>query len=90
MVIRHEPINATAFLNHHPFVREKLDYLHNLVVIKFRSCQFIGNGQLDVYKRQMFESDAILNIDLLDYFASHNVLSEKFEHVMLRLECRCV
>ena len=40
MVIRHEPINATAFLNHHPFVREKLNYLHNLVVIKFRSCQF--------------------------------------------------
>ena len=45
MVIRHEPINATAFLNHHPFVREKLDYLHNLVVIKFRSCQFVGSGQ---------------------------------------------
>ena len=41
MVIRHEPINATAFLNHHPFVREKLNYLHNLVVIKFRSCQFV-------------------------------------------------
>ena len=38
-------------------------------------------------KDYMFESDAILNIDLLDYFASHNVLSEKFEHVMLRLEC---
>ena len=45
MVIRHEPINATAFLNHHPFVREKLNYLHNLVVIKFRSCQFVGSGQ---------------------------------------------
>lgn len=38
-------------------------------------------------KDYMFESDAILNIDLLDYFASHDVLSEKFEHVMLRLEC---
>ena len=34
----------------------------------------------------MFESDAILNIDLLDYFASHNVRSDKFEHVMMRLE----
>ena len=45
MVIRHEPINATAVLNHHPFVREKLNYLHNLVVIKFRSCQFVGSGQ---------------------------------------------
>ncbi len=38
-------------------------------------------------KDYMFESDAILNIDLLDYFASHNVQSEKFEHIMLRLEC---
>ena len=45
MVIRHEPINTTTFLNHHPFVREKLNYLHNLVVIKFRSCQFVGSGQ---------------------------------------------
>ena len=45
MVIRHEPINATAVLNHYPFVREKLNYLHNLVVIKFRSCQFVGSGQ---------------------------------------------
>ena len=35
----------------------------------------------------MFESDAILNIELLDYFASHNIQSEKFEHIMLRLEC---
>lgn len=34
----------------------------------------------------MFESDAILNIDLLDYLASHNVQSDKFEHVMMRLE----
>ena len=34
----------------------------------------------------MFESDAILNIDLLDYFSSHNVQSDKFEHVMMRLE----
>lgn len=38
-------------------------------------------------KDYMFESDAILNIELLDYFASHNVQSEKFEHIMLRLEC---
>lgn len=37
-------------------------------------------------KDYMFESDAILNIDLLDYFASHNVRSDKFEHVMMRLE----
>lgn len=34
----------------------------------------------------MFESDAILNIDLLDYLASHNLQSYKFEHVMMRLE----
>lgn len=37
-------------------------------------------------KDYMFESDAILNIDLLDYFSSHNVQSDKFEHVMMRLE----
>lgn len=37
-------------------------------------------------KDYMFESDAILNIDLLDYFASHNVQRDKFEHVMMRLE----
>lgn len=37
-------------------------------------------------KDYMFESDAILNIDLLDYLASHNVHSDKFEHVMMRLE----
>ena len=37
-------------------------------------------------KDYMFESDAILNIDLLDYLASHNVRSDKFEHVMMRLE----
>lgn len=37
-------------------------------------------------KDYMFESDAILNIDLLDYFASHNVQCDKFEHVMMRLE----
>lgn len=37
-------------------------------------------------KDYMFESDAILNIELLDYLASHNVQSEKFEHVMMRLE----
>lgn len=37
-------------------------------------------------KDYMFESDAILNIDLLDYFASLNVQSDKFEHVMMRLE----
>lgn len=38
-------------------------------------------------KDYMFDCDAILNIDLLDYLASHNVQSEKFEHMMLRLEC---
>lgn len=38
-------------------------------------------------KDYMFESDAILNIDLLDYLALHNVQSEKFEHLMIRLEC---
>jgi len=38
-------------------------------------------------KDYMFESDAILNIELLHYLASHNVQSEKFEHIMLRLEC---
>lgn len=37
-------------------------------------------------KDYMFESDAILNIDLLDYLASHNVQSYKFEYVMMRLE----
>lgn len=37
-------------------------------------------------KDYMFESEAILNIDLLDYLASHNVQSDKFEHVMMRLE----
>ena len=37
-------------------------------------------------KDYMFESDAILNIDLLDYLASHNVHSDKFEHIMMRLE----
>lgn len=37
-------------------------------------------------KDYMFESDAILNIDLLDYFSSYNVQSDKFEHVMMRLE----
>ena len=35
----------------------------------------------------MFESDAILNIDLLNYLASHSIYSEMFEHVMIRLEC---
>lgn len=38
-------------------------------------------------KDYMFESDAILNIDLLDYLASHSIYSEMFEHVMIRLEC---
>lgn len=38
-------------------------------------------------KDYMFESNAILNIDLLDYLASHKIYSEKFEHFMLRLEC---
>lgn len=34
----------------------------------------------------MFESDAILNIDLLDFLASHSAYNEMFEHVMMRLE----
>ena len=38
-------------------------------------------------KDYMFESDAILNIDLLDYLASHRIYSEMFEHMMIRLEC---
>lgn len=38
-------------------------------------------------KDYMFESDAILNIDLLDYVASHGIYSEMFEHMMIRLEC---
>lgn len=38
-------------------------------------------------KNYMFESDAILNIELLDYLATHTIHSEKFEHIMLRLEC---
>ena len=38
-------------------------------------------------KDYMFESDAILNIDLLDYLASNGIYNEMFEHVMIRLEC---
>lgn len=38
-------------------------------------------------KDYMFESDAILNIDLLDYLASHGIYGEMFEHMMIRLEC---
>lgn len=38
-------------------------------------------------KNYMFESEAILNIELLDYLASHKIYSEKYEHIMLRLEC---
>lgn len=38
-------------------------------------------------KDYMFESDAILNIDLLDYLASYSIYSEMFEHIMIRLEC---
>ena len=45
VVIRHEPIGATAFLNHHPFVREELNQLYNLVVIQFRPSLFVGSGQ---------------------------------------------
>jgi len=37
-------------------------------------------------KDYMFESDAILNIDLLDYLASNGIYSEMFEHIMVRLE----
>lgn len=46
----------------------------------------IGNFVKEL-KDYMFESDAILNIDLLDYLALHKIYSEKFEYVMLRLEC---
>lgn len=38
-------------------------------------------------KDYMFESDAILNIDLLDYLTSHGTYNEMFEHMMIRLEC---
>lgn len=38
-------------------------------------------------KDYMFESNAILNIELLDYLASHKIYNEKFEHMMQRLEC---
>lgn len=38
-------------------------------------------------KDYMFESDVILNIDLLDYLASNGIYNEMFEHVMIRLEC---
>lgn len=34
----------------------------------------------------MFESDAILNIDLLDYLSTNKIHNEHFEHLMLRLE----
>lgn len=37
-------------------------------------------------KDYMFESDAILNIDLLDYLATSKAHNEHFEHLMLRLE----
>ena len=37
-------------------------------------------------KDYMFESDAILNIDLLDFLASNTIYNEMFEHVMMRLE----
>ena len=37
-------------------------------------------------KEYMFESDAILNIDLLDCLASKSVHKEKFDHFMYRLE----
>ena len=46
----------------------------------------VGNFVKEL-KDYMFESDAILNIDLLDYLASQKNLSEKFEHIMIRLEC---
>ena len=38
-------------------------------------------------KEYMFESDAILNIELLDYLAASNkTYNDKFEHIMSRLE----
>lgn len=37
-------------------------------------------------KDYMFESDAILNIELLDYLATTEEYKDKFEHIMSRLE----
>ena len=37
-------------------------------------------------KEYMFESDAILNIELLDYLATAEEYKDKFEHMMSRLE----
>ena len=37
-------------------------------------------------KGYMFESDAILNIELLDYLATTEEYKDKFEHIMSRLE----
>ena len=37
-------------------------------------------------KEYMFESDAILNIELLDYLVATEVYKDKFEHIMSRLE----
>ncbi len=37
-------------------------------------------------KEYMFESDAILNIELLDYLATADEYKDKFEHIMSRLE----
>lgn len=37
-------------------------------------------------KEYMFESDAILNIELLDYLATTEEYKDKFEHIMSRLE----
>ena len=38
-------------------------------------------------KDYMFESDAILNIELLDYLASNDKYNDKFENLMSRFEC---
>ena len=83
MVIRHEPINATAFLSHHPFVREKLNYLHNLVVIKFRSCQFVGSGQFFfqslISRNRLFSVKSQFESFAMDGFMDVFIRGERFQ-----------
>ena len=44
------------------------------------------NNVVKELKEYMFESDAILNIELLDYLATAKEYKDKFEHIMSRLE----
>ena len=44
------------------------------------------NNVVKELKEYMFESDAILNIELLDYLATAEEYKDKFEHMMSRLE----